>query len=376
VEPGVTLAMIVKDGGTSLLRCLESVKNVVDRIIVVDTGSQDDSPKIAAEFGAHVLCREWPGRFDAARNMALEEVETEWTLVLDADEWLHEETAPQFRALMGNVRAAGYYLRRFDLYPGGGYGEAYFLRLWRTHPEVRYDALIHEQIHAQVLIAKTGHAEVPTTEVTVWHDGYAALPSVKKTLRDIELLRRQLEETPGEAYFETNLAAALHKVGDESFRPLLEAIMDRFLAESRKGALSSPEFAVAVSGYFETLDLRSIGNDAGGIRRVQEIEEAAWRWFGGSPHVANAIGEFHSRNGGVAGAFNAFYRLAQMAETGQFDRQRSASPALFGEQLWLRLAVVARHSGEVQVARYACQKLLALHPGHSGALEELKLLGG
>src|SRR5207244_5735388 len=86
--PLLSLCMIVKDGGDPLRRCLESARGVADEIVVVDTGSRDDSVAVARAAGARVLTHAWDDDFAAARNVSLAEAKGEWVLVLDADEEL------------------------------------------------------------------------------------------------------------------------------------------------------------------------------------------------------------------------------------------------------------------------------------------------
>src|ERR1700761_7887631 len=90
---GISLCMIVKNEERFLAECLASVKDVVDEINIVDTGSTDRTVEIAREFGANVIFREWRGDFGWARNEALAMATRRWTLVLDADEELAPEAA-------------------------------------------------------------------------------------------------------------------------------------------------------------------------------------------------------------------------------------------------------------------------------------------
>lgn len=85
----INLVMIVKNEERSLKRCLEAVKPLVDRMIVVDTGSYDRTREIAEKMGAEVYDFVWNNDFSAARNFALEQSDGDWNLVLDADEYVH-----------------------------------------------------------------------------------------------------------------------------------------------------------------------------------------------------------------------------------------------------------------------------------------------
>ena len=82
----ISLAMIVKNEGDALARCLESVKSLVDEMIIVDTGSTDGTIDIAKSFGAQVRRYKWRDDFAAARNESLNYCNGDWVLILDADE--------------------------------------------------------------------------------------------------------------------------------------------------------------------------------------------------------------------------------------------------------------------------------------------------
>ena len=85
-KPLISLAMIVKNEEAALAHCLESVKALVDEIIIVDTGSTDNTIDIARGFGAEVHHFQWRDDFSAARNESLKHCKGEWALILDGDE--------------------------------------------------------------------------------------------------------------------------------------------------------------------------------------------------------------------------------------------------------------------------------------------------
>src|SRR3990172_4302113 len=70
-QPSVSLCMIVKNEEETLPRCLESVKSLVNEIVIVDTGSTDKTVEVAEGFGAKVLHKAWTGNFAEARNHCL-----------------------------------------------------------------------------------------------------------------------------------------------------------------------------------------------------------------------------------------------------------------------------------------------------------------
>lgn len=88
----VSLCMIVKDEEEVLGRCLESVKNVVDEIIIADTGSKDRTKEIARQYTDKVYDFEWKDDFSAARNFSLSKGTKDYLMWIDADDVLPEKS--------------------------------------------------------------------------------------------------------------------------------------------------------------------------------------------------------------------------------------------------------------------------------------------
>ncbi|ANS76816.1 glycosyl transferase [Paenibacillus yonginensis] len=91
--------MIVKDEAKVLSRCLDSVRDLVDEIIIVDTGSSDRTKEIAAGYTDRVLDWEWTDDFAAARNYSFEQATRDYIMWLDADDVLYEKDRAKFAEL-------------------------------------------------------------------------------------------------------------------------------------------------------------------------------------------------------------------------------------------------------------------------------------
>lgn len=185
--------MIVRDGGDSFIRCLESIRAHVDEIIVVDTGSKDGSIEAAKAAGATVFNFEWIDDFSAARNAALEHVTTDWFLSIDADDELvcvrtREELSKLFdvapRVLIDYV----------DVVQGGAVKVP---RFFKVMPGARWHQPIHEGfvqpgVRTQVSIdAKEG--------VCIKHHGYHPGVNDQKIERNLRILRGHLAKEPDNA---------------------------------------------------------------------------------------------------------------------------------------------------------------------------------
>src|SRR5207245_5074676 len=121
----VSLCMIVKNEEANLGACLASVADLVDEIILVDTGSTDKTKEIAAQFGARVFDFPWVDSFAAARNECLRHATGAWIFWLDADDRLDEDNRQRLRALFASLQddTAAYSIRSLVL-PEPGTGTA------------------------------------------------------------------------------------------------------------------------------------------------------------------------------------------------------------------------------------------------------------
>jgi glycosyltransferase involved in cell wall biosynthesis len=87
----ISLCMIVKNEESCLVRCMKSVRDHVDEIIIVDTGSMDNTVEIAESYGARVYHHPWENDFSKHRNQSLSYATGDWIFQLDADEELFPE---------------------------------------------------------------------------------------------------------------------------------------------------------------------------------------------------------------------------------------------------------------------------------------------
>lgn len=104
----LSLCMIVKNEEKHLARCLSSVKDAADEIVIVDTGSSDKTIEIAESFGSKIFHFNWINDFSAARNYSLSKCSSDWILYLDADEQLNPDSVDEINRLKKSQPAAVY----------------------------------------------------------------------------------------------------------------------------------------------------------------------------------------------------------------------------------------------------------------------------
>lgn len=173
-KPLLSLCMIVKNEEANLPRCLESVKGVVDEMVIVDTGSTDRTKEIAQSYGAKVYDFEWVDDFSAARNYGIDRAKGEWILVLDADEVLDAQTAIELRPILETSKADAYNCvtrNVLSLQPELYYHDSSFqgwVRVFRNRPQYRFESMYHEAVFPSLLRHK---AKVENSNFIIWHYG-------------------------------------------------------------------------------------------------------------------------------------------------------------------------------------------------------------
>ncbi len=211
----ISVCLIVRNEEKHLPACLDSVREIADEIVVCDTGSTDDTVRIAEAAGARVVRFPWCDDFSAARNRALEAASGSWILVLDADERLRRDSAAAIRELVATGRADGYNVAIESITRGdmthrfvGNY-----CRLFRNDPRVRFEGRVHEQVYPA--LRRAGFRVIPS-ELVIDHEGYAfdADTMERKKRRNLELLEREAAEKPGDHFVQFNLGVACFSLQD------------------------------------------------------------------------------------------------------------------------------------------------------------------
>ncbi len=151
--PTISVAMIVKNEEHELAQCLDSVKDWVDEIIILDSGSTDNTPEIARQYGAKFYQHtDWQG-FGRQRQIAQQYVTCDYVLWLDADERVSDELRQSIQAAVNaNLDNTAYQICRLSEAFGkqirhSGWYPDYVLRLYKTQSAQYGDELVHEKVH-------------------------------------------------------------------------------------------------------------------------------------------------------------------------------------------------------------------------------------
>jgi len=355
----LSLSMIVRDEAERLAACLRSVQGFVDEMVVVDTGSSDDTVAIAEGLGATVHRIDWPGDFAPARNQALQWVSGDWVLVLDADEQLRPEAREPLRQLMEQPELLLVNLLRQEL---GALQSPYsnVSRLFRRHPAIRWSRAYHSLVDDSVaeLLQREPHWRIADCSTpALLHDGYrpellsagnkaarlrsameaellarpddpyacAKLGSLEvaegQAQRGIELLRRGLQHCPAGAHPE-RYELLLHLAMAEAEREPAAAI-----ALYRQALVSplAPRLTLAAR-----LNLAALLLHQGQLEDAEELcrqattvaPEIGLGWFN--------LGVIRRRRGDLAGALEAYRQAAALSPDHAETQQNLAVALLLG----------------------------------------------
>ena len=384
----LSLAMLARNEADRIEASLTSVAGFVDEMVVLDTGSSDDTVAIARRCGAVVHQMAWPGDFAPARNRCLELVQGDWVLVLDADERLRPEAIPPLRALIAQPDLLVVTLLRQEL---GAAQSPYssVSRLFRRHRAIRWSGRYHAMVDDSVaaLQAAEPHwriAQCP--EPALLHSGYGAafLADGSKARRLRQAMEAALEEQPGDPYACAKLGALLVQEGD---RAAGMALLERGLSACPAGAdperyelllhlaiAQGPDQPLqAIALYRQALalpldprlTLAACLNLAGLLLEAGELEDAAAlcrQATAAAPAIAQGwsqLGLVERRRGAIAAAIEA-YRRALALDPRQAATQQN-------------LAVALLLGGDIPGCRAAFRQAIALLEGE-GRREEARAL--
>lgn len=211
----LSACLIVKNEATLLSRCLESISSFVDEIIVVDTGSTDNTVEIAHRYGAQIYHFVWTDDFSAARNESLRHARGEWILYIDADEVIDAVNAAKIREIINRKDIMAVTIRQCIPQPADNIATAFYseyCRLFRFHPDIRFEGVVHEQILPA--IERLG-GRILRTDIVLHHWAYAANDEKKqrRAERNLRYLLDELKKMKGDPFIHFNLGMTYKELG-------------------------------------------------------------------------------------------------------------------------------------------------------------------
>ena len=299
----ITLCMIVKNEEETLEKCLSSINNLVNEIIIVDTGSIDKTKEIAVKYTDKVFDFKWCDDFSRARNFSLSKASNSWILVLDADEVIkdfHKESIEKFcndvnNNIVGRLKRINEYEDQYGI-------KKYIERVNRFFNKncFEYEGIIHEQ-----MVYKNGqNYKTKNIELVVDHIGYSkeVLNRTNKIERNIELLQKASKEKPKDSYIQYQLGKSyfMNKDYNTSCKYFNEAVtlLDNFSYEYAQDLVES-------LGY--TLINLNLFKEALEIHKYE-------KYYSKSPDFLFLLGLIEMNNSNFENAANTFLKCTEFEE--------------------------------------------------------------
>ncbi len=191
-RPAISVCLIVKDEERFLENCLKSVKDIAHEIIIIDTGSQDNSLNIAKKYTDKVYLHPWQDSFSEARNHYFEYATGDWIFQVDADEELMKGSGEKILPAIKKAKDADLILVKINSPSMKGKSKSIHNvgRLFRNNRKIHYERDIHEIIFG---VTKSFYSDIE-----LWHYGYDLdeIKAEQKFLRTTMLLEKEIENDP------------------------------------------------------------------------------------------------------------------------------------------------------------------------------------
>ena len=197
----ITACWIVRDDAERLRLSINSVKPYVDELVVVDTGSTDDTIDAARSLGANVFEQAWADDFSAPRNLAIEKATGNWIVFLDSDEYFPGEIGVNLRptidiAIRQRKDALLISLVNIDVDKHNDILDStYLCRIFKKLEGIHYVGRIHEELQLDKGKPLKKPLLVPDGVLRIYHTGYSSAVNRDKAARNLKMLLRELEET-------------------------------------------------------------------------------------------------------------------------------------------------------------------------------------
>jgi glycosyltransferase involved in cell wall biosynthesis len=209
-RPLVSATLIVRDEESFLDGCLSSIRDLIDEIVVVDTGSRDRTREIALSHGANVFDYAWRDDFSAARNFALDQAHSDWILYIDADERIRSYDRSALGRELNDQNLVACTLR---FHQRTGYTAYPEYRLFRRDDRIRFEGVMHETVLPSVMrMAENEGRRVGSSDLTIDHLGYDG-DQTHKLQRNLHLLQKELKCDSDRRYLWWHLGTVYRDLG-------------------------------------------------------------------------------------------------------------------------------------------------------------------
>lgn len=210
----ISACMIGKDEAQNLPRCIESIKGVVDEMIYLDTGSKDNSKKIAKSYGMKVYEERFENDFAKVRNKCKSYATGEWILSIDCDEELSANSAKVLREIVSHAKVEALLVEVVNMIGGKINDRLEYARLFKNKKEYVFEGKIHEQITRSITRIR-GVEAIGECHIEILHYGYDLDKEgiLKKHNRNLPILLN-IEESKRDGFYYFTLGNQYASIGE------------------------------------------------------------------------------------------------------------------------------------------------------------------
>jgi tetratricopeptide (TPR) repeat protein len=329
--------MIVRNEEHNLGDCLASVADLVDEVVVVDTGSTDRTRDVAQQYGGRVFEFPWVDDFSAARNCALQNATGDWIFWMDADDRLNPANRTLFQRLKDQLPDGNYaYMMKQRSPPDHELGSPLVVdhvRLFRRQPNVAWRYRLHEQI---LPLLKEAKAKLVVTDLVVEHLGYRESGLRRRKLdRNLRILLLEHQEQPEDAFILFNLAGTYLDLGDqEQAIPFLHQCIEK----APRGASFLPKAYVLLVQNHRTAN--RLDDAAQGCEIARQL-------FPKNPELLFEEGLLHQARNNPIAAQRSFETILRLPRGAQFV---GTDEGIFGHLTRHHLAIALRDQRQLLAA--------------------------
>ena len=371
----LSVCMIVGQDTDKLPRALASTTGIADEIIIAATAGGAGLENISAEYHARVLNVPWSDDFSAARNATFTQATKDWILWLDSDEWLDLASCSKLASCLQHSTALAWLTTIVDcsgLHNQPRYSPTPLPRLFRRRPDLKLTGRVHEHFDPDLNV--TAHQlalSVQTSEVNIYHDGYSPERELHKLRRNARLMELQLQDDPGQLFYQIRLSQALLKLDDPRAFYFLSQALDQIRPLLACGATPSEPLVVELRD--SVIVRQSRGEFDSGLP-VDELLQAALRWFPRWPPLIWRWANRQFKQGHTADAAEALENILELAHAGAYQQTPSFDAALLSAETHLNLGICYAKLRRFQDAQQ-CFTLAAHDPARQvAAKRNLELL--
>ncbi|WP_340637609.1 glycosyltransferase [Bacillus thuringiensis] len=361
--PTISLCMIVKNEEKNITTCLESVKDIIDEIIIVDTGSTDKTVKICETFNAKIFYVEWNNSFSDVRNFGLKQAKGDWILWLDADEEMDLEDSKhlkKFIAQLKDEKVLSIHLINYI----GAQKDAYqtfhtvHTRLFKNNEGFRFIYNIHETLNVDEVLGKI--QEIKRLPVKVYHYGYldSEVLNKKKPERNLTLLKEEFKKEKHSPWIEYHIASEYYR--EKKYKEAFEYVnksIENFIKDNRlpPSLLYQLKYSILINS----------GN-----------VEGAWPSINSALHLYPDYVDLHYFKGIILflkEQYNeALIVFENCIEMGDANLQNLTLYGVSGHLSWFYKGACFEKMNNVKEAKLAYKESLSLVPNYSPAIKALE----